>query len=243
MLHAPPISTALFHHFNNIWYRAQLTKLLIMQSSPFPYYFVPHRPNYESSSIPYSRKHSTYAYPTRWGSKSNTHTKNRQNYSSVYLNFCTLGLQTGRQRFYIIWEKAFPDFSLLLIPSWMEYWFVKIFSICLKCFTLSNDLFPISMLWFCPACWSRDMTIDLVLSTFTYSPTFLLAPSEVLCSFYSTGIFTQKSSAETKNWCIPFSFSPYLYSLTLIRHSRKINHKTNPNTITKKATSKFVSYI
>lgn len=59
-----PPQPALFHHLNNIWYRAQITKLLIMQSSPFPYYFVPHRPKYESSSVPYSRKHSAYAYPS-----------------------------------------------------------------------------------------------------------------------------------------------------------------------------------
>jgi hypothetical protein len=122
----------------------------------------------------------------------------RQNYSSVYLNFCTLGQQTGRQRFYYIWQKTFPEFNLLLIPSWMEYWFVKIFSKYLSCFTFSKDLFPIFMLGFCPACWSRDTTIYLVLSAITYSPTFLLAPSKVLCSFYSTCIFTQKLQRKPK---------------------------------------------
>jgi hypothetical protein len=38
-----PSQSALFHHLNNNWYRAQLTKLLIMQSFPFPYYRGAHK--------------------------------------------------------------------------------------------------------------------------------------------------------------------------------------------------------
>jgi len=60
-----PPQPALFHHLNNIWYRAQITKLPIMQSFPLPYFFVPHRPKYESPSVPYSRKQAAYAYPLR----------------------------------------------------------------------------------------------------------------------------------------------------------------------------------
>jgi len=70
-----PSQPALFNRLNNIWRTAQLTKILIMQSSPFPCYFVPHRPKYESSSVPYSRKHSVYVYPSRWEPKFNTYTK------------------------------------------------------------------------------------------------------------------------------------------------------------------------
>ena len=133
---------ALFYHLNNIWYRAQLTKLLIMQSYPFPYYFVYHRPKYESSSVPYSRKHSAYAFSSRWEPKFNTHIKNSQNYSSVYLNFYTLGLQTGRQIFYSVWEKEFSDLNLFLIASWMKHWFVKIFFQIVEVFHPFEEFIP-----------------------------------------------------------------------------------------------------
>ena len=35
-------------------------------------------------------------------------------------------LQTGRQRFCTEWKQAFPDFSLPLISSWTEFWFVMV---------------------------------------------------------------------------------------------------------------------
>ena len=53
------------------------------------------------------------------------------------------------ERFYIEWQQAFPDISLLLNSSWMELWFVRVISRYLNCSNVSNDLLPVCMLLFC----------------------------------------------------------------------------------------------
>ena len=52
------------------------------------------------------------------------------------------------KRFYIEWYQAFPDFNLLLISSWIEFWFVRFASTYLDCPTLLYDLLSIFILWF-----------------------------------------------------------------------------------------------
>jgi hypothetical protein len=49
---------------------------------------------------------------------------NRQNYSSVCLDLCIFVQQTGRQEILQQMVTTYPDKSLLLISSWME--FVKV---------------------------------------------------------------------------------------------------------------------
>jgi hypothetical protein len=45
--HIPrPPHSSLFYRVNNLWWGAQIMKLLIMQSSPLPCYLVPLRPKY-----------------------------------------------------------------------------------------------------------------------------------------------------------------------------------------------------
>jgi hypothetical protein len=61
------------------------------------------------------------------------------------------------------------------MSSRMEFWLVRVFPKHLKCSTVSNDLLPICMFPFCPAFWSRDMTIYLDFSAFASKPTSLLA--------------------------------------------------------------------
>ena len=43
------------------------------------------------------------------------------------------------KRFCTKWQQAFPDFSLLLISSWIEFCFVTAFRRHLKCSTLSKE--------------------------------------------------------------------------------------------------------
>ena len=57
-----------------------------------------------------------------------------------------------------------PDFNLILISSWIEFWFVKFVPKYFNSSTLSKELLSIFILWLCPAFWSRDMTMYLVLS-------------------------------------------------------------------------------
>ena len=83
---------------------------------------------------------------------------NRQNYSSVYLNLYIFGQQTGRQKF-LHQMIASPYFNLLLISSWIEFWFVSVAPKHLNCSTLMQELLSIFLLWLCPSLWSRDMTM------------------------------------------------------------------------------------
>ena len=72
------------------------------------------------------------------------------------------------------WQQAFPDFNLLLISSWIEFWFFKVVPKYLNSSTLPNELLSIFILWLRPAFWSRDLTMFLVLSEFTWRPISLL---------------------------------------------------------------------
>jgi hypothetical protein len=44
------------------------------------------------------------------------------------------------KRFCTEWQKAFPDVDLLLISSWMEFWFIRAVPKYLNCSTPSKDL-------------------------------------------------------------------------------------------------------
>ena len=81
----------------------------------------------------------------------------------------------NKTRFCTEWSQAFPDFSLLFISSWKEFWFVRVVPKYLNYSTPWKDLLPAFMLWFCPACWSWNMTIFLVFSAFTSRSSSLLA--------------------------------------------------------------------
>ena len=73
--------------------------------------------------------------------------------------FIFLDSKLEDKRFYPEWYQAFPDFSLLIISSWTEFWFAKVVPKYLNCSTLSWELSLVFILWFCPAFWSWCMTI------------------------------------------------------------------------------------
>ena len=107
---------------------------------------------------------SSYFPLSMWATKFHTHTKNRQNYIVPYiLIFKFLDSKLGDKRFCTEWQQAFPDFSLLLISSWIEFWFVKVVHKHLNSSTLSNELLSFFITRLRPAFWSRDMTMCLVI--------------------------------------------------------------------------------
>jgi hypothetical protein len=59
-----------------------------------------------------------------WATRFLTHTNNRQNHISVYLKLNIFDSKLEDKRFCTEWQQALPDFNLLLIPSWIEFWFV-----------------------------------------------------------------------------------------------------------------------
>jgi hypothetical protein len=54
----------------------------------------------------------------------------------------------------------------------------------LNCSTLSKDLLPVFMLWFCPAFSSPNTTIYLIFSAFTYRPISFLATAKPYVFFF-----------------------------------------------------------
>jgi hypothetical protein len=63
------------------------------------------------------------------------------------------------KRFQIKHSQALSKFKLLIISSWVIFWFVIVVSKYFHCATISNDLLATFMLQFCPAfCW-RDSNI------------------------------------------------------------------------------------
>jgi hypothetical protein len=54
------------------------------------------------------------------------------------------------------------EFNLLLISSWIKFWFVTVAPKYLNCDTFSNDLFATFMSRFWPTFWWRDSSIYLV---------------------------------------------------------------------------------
>ena len=59
------------------------------------------------------------------------------------------------KRFCTEWWQAFTNFNLLLISSWMEFWFVDTFPKYLNSCTLSMELLWTFILWLSPAVCSR----------------------------------------------------------------------------------------
>ena len=105
----------------------------------------------------------------------------------MYLNLDIFGEQTGRQTFLHRMIASILYFNLLLISSWIEFWFVMVVSKYLNCSTLSKELLPISVLWLRPALWLQHMTMHLVLSTFTSIPVCLLATTKAPAFFFAVG--------------------------------------------------------
>ena len=74
-------------------------------------------------------------------------------------------------------KASIPTFNLVLISSWIEFWYVKVVLKYLNSSTLSQEISDF-ILGLCPAFWSQGMTMHLVLSPFTTRPTSLLATTK-----------------------------------------------------------------
>ena len=96
--------------------------------------------------------------------------------------------------------------------------------------TLSKELLSDFILWLPPAFWSRDMTMYLVLSAFTFSPISL--PAIIKASTFSFIICTLPSyiltsAALTRSSCVPFNFKPSWLAWTLLITYSKAKLKSN----------------
>jgi hypothetical protein len=79
-----------FYHPNNIWWGAQIIRLLIMQFPPLSFYFVPLRPKYSSQQLILKHPQPTFLHQCERSSFTPIQ-NNAENYSSVYLNLYIFG--------------------------------------------------------------------------------------------------------------------------------------------------------
>ena len=135
------------------------------------------------------------------------------------LIFIFLGSKPEDRRYCTEWHQAFPDYSLPLISSWMEFWPVRVVPKYLICCTLLKNLLHIFLLWFFPACWSRDMIMKLVFSS-----------RRVTCLIYTYLTYETSHKNYTNMQCFGFIFLFYLcvnvyqiFGLTLDCRSSKIS--------------------
>ena len=95
-----------------------------MKSPAVPRYLVPPRSKYTPQCL--VLKHPRLSFFQQCQRLSFTPIQNnRQNYSLYILIFKFLDSYLEDKIFCTEWQQAFLDFSLLLIYSWIEFWFVK----------------------------------------------------------------------------------------------------------------------
>jgi hypothetical protein len=75
--------------------------------------------------------------------------------------------------FYTVCQPALPQFNLLLISLWMQFWFVSIIPKYLSFILFSKHMFRgIFISWFCAAVWSQDIKYILNLLSVTLNQLF-----------------------------------------------------------------------
>lgn len=107
-----------------IWWRVQVMKPLIMQflrSSVTFSFLGPNICFYENPIL----KHPQPVFCAKYDRLSFTHQDTR---NSVYWIFIFLNSKREDKGFWSEWHKAFPDFSLRLIPACVKFWFSMVFS-------------------------------------------------------------------------------------------------------------------
>ena len=151
-----------------------------MQLSPFPCHLVPLRSKYFPQHP--ILKHPQPAFLPQYQRPVSHPYKITGKIIVLYiLIFKFLGSNLEDNRFCTEWEQAFPNFNLLLIYSWIEFWSVPRY---LNSSTLSIEVLSIFTLWPRPAFRSRDITMFFVLSAFTSSPiSFVAATNASAFSF------------------------------------------------------------
>jgi len=89
-----------------------------------------------------------------------THMQNRQNYSYLYLDLNISWQQTARQKFMHQIIANISSFQCALGLFLDE-------SLISEGYSQIPEMFhPLYILWYCPACWSRDITLSSVFSAF-----------------------------------------------------------------------------
>jgi hypothetical protein len=135
-----PSHTPWLHYSNYTWQRVQVIKLLVMQSS---------QPHVTSSLSTNTLLSTLFSNTLRLWAFPNVR-DHRQNYSLIYSKFYAFVQQMRRESFWTEYLQALLEFYeyLLLLSSWIKFWFVAIVYMYLNCATFLNDVLAISVSWF-----------------------------------------------------------------------------------------------
>ena len=159
-----PLHCPLFDHLNNCWWGIQIQKIFLWQSCTLPSYLVTLRPQYLPQHWPIL-EHLQLMILLQCVSPRFTPTqKNWQIIIMYILHFLFIyALFIIIFYFYFIpffyyfltklhdkmfctdWRQGFPECNLLIISSWLHFWFVRVITTYLNSSNLLRDLLYIFM--------------------------------------------------------------------------------------------------
>jgi hypothetical protein len=120
-----PTHPPLFDHFNNIHWSVHVMKFIIVQSSAAFHHLLPFRSTY-------SPQHPVLKYPQSlfflWCERL-SFTPIQKAGKIVVLYILIVKFLESKWEDKILWTdwpQAFPEFNLLLISLWMQFWFVTV---------------------------------------------------------------------------------------------------------------------
>jgi hypothetical protein len=113
--------------------RVRVMKLFITRFSLTSYHFIP-------LWSKYSPQHPVLKHPLSMFLPYCQRSSFRQNYNLYFLIFTFLDSRREDESFWTEWQQALPEFNLLLISSWIKFWFVTVVPKYLNCAKLSEDV-------------------------------------------------------------------------------------------------------
>jgi hypothetical protein len=128
-------------------------------------------------------------------------------------------------KFWTEWYQLLPEFGLLLISSWIKFWFITVVPKYMYYATFSKYLLANFISWFCPAFWWRDSNMYLVFSAFISRPTSLLASIKVPVLFFLWYLcYSPVDSHQHPQYALHEGFSPSHTSAQYFQFARTDRH-------------------
>ena len=143
-----------FDHPNNIWWGTQITKPIKIPSLWVTYYVVPLRPKYLPHCPILKGLRFSFSF-NAWGPVSPLNKTTGKIIDMKILMLIVLNIKLEDRKFWIEWYQDLPQFSLLLVSSCTQFWFLKNRS---QRFEFCHN-FKEFLSWFCPEFFSRCINI------------------------------------------------------------------------------------
>jgi hypothetical protein len=171
-------------HSNYTWRGVQFTKFLLMQCSPPTRHFVQ-----ISSSAPCSQTPLVHVSTLMSETRFHIRTEPQAKLSCLFpfLHFFTID---GKGEGFGPNGSKLPELNLLLLFSWIKFWFVTVVPKYLNGDTYSNNLVAIFMSRFWPAFWWRDSKHILSFLHIHFQTNSLLVSFKVSVFFFRVSMLS-----------------------------------------------------